>query len=131
MEATDFYPVTCALCLEENNCGADSRRKKEAGLYKISLLTDNTSYKKDDGTFVKECELIESRLGGKITIDKYLCSFHQYKYGLSWKPPETCQHPLHKEESKDFRHRNPKQVFDLHLGAIIQRSRMLSLVSFQ
>ena len=69
MEATDFYPVTCALYLEENNCGADSRRKKEAGLHKIISLTDNSSYKKDDGTFVKECELIESRLCGNITID--------------------------------------------------------------
>ena len=77
MEAADFYPVTCALNLEENNCGADSRRKKEAGLHKISSLADNTSYKKDDAIFVKECELIESRLGGKITIDKFLCSFHQ------------------------------------------------------
>ena len=108
MEVTDIYPATCALYLEENNCGADSRRKKEAGLYKISLLTDNTSYRKDNDTFVKECELIESRLGGKITIDKYLCSFHWYKYGLFWKPPKTCQHPLHKEESKDFWHRKPK-----------------------
>ena len=58
------------MYLEDNNCGADSRRKKEEGLYKISSLTDNTSYKKDDGTFVKECELIEGRLGGKITTDK-------------------------------------------------------------
>ena len=110
MEATDFYPVTCALYLEENNCGADSRRKKEAGLHKISSLTDNpdnTSYEKDDGTFVKESELIESRLGGKITIGKYLCSFHQYKYGLSWKLPKTCQHPLHKEESKIFGTESP------------------------
>ena len=83
-------------------------RKKQDVTNKISSLTDNKSYKKDDGTFVKECELIESRLGGKITTDKYLCSFHWYKYGLSWKPPKTCQHPLHKEESKDFRHRKPK-----------------------
>ena len=108
MEATDFYPVTCALYFEENISGADSRRKKEAGLYKTSSLTNNTSHKKDDGTYVKECELIESKLGGKIGIDKYLCSFHWCKYGLSWKPPKTCQHPLHKEESKDFRHRKPK-----------------------
>ena len=108
MDSTDLYPLTCALYLEENICGADSRRKKEAGLYKISSLTDNTSHKKNDGTYVKECELIESRLGEKIAIDKYLCSFHWYKYGLSWKPPKTCQHLLHKEESKDFWHRKHK-----------------------
>ena len=27
---------------------------------------------------------------------------------LSWKPPKTLQHPLHKDKSKYFQHRKPK-----------------------
>ena len=128
MEATDFYPVTCALYLEENNCGADSRRKKEAGLYKVNSLTNNTSYKIDDGTFVKECESIESRLWWK-SHNRQILMFISLAFPGSL--PKHASILFIKKNQKIFGTESPKQAFDLHLEAIIQRSRMLSLVSFQ
>ena len=87
----------CICFKETGNCGLNRKRKK-SDVACFSEL-DQTVDVKICNREVTEKQLIESRAKRQFQESNFVCAFHRYSFGIDWRAPQCCQHPLHERTS--------------------------------
>lgn len=87
----------CILFDDTQNCGPNRKRRK-SGVLHFSELDQTVDIKICNGE-VTEKQLIESRAKKQFQETDFVCAFHRYSFGIDWRAPQCCQHPLHEKSS--------------------------------
>ena len=82
---------------ETGNCGLNRKRRKSDVVCYPEL--DQTVDVKICNGEVTEKQLIESRAKRQFQESDFVCAFHRYSFGIDWRAPQCCQHPLHERSS--------------------------------
>ena len=87
----------CVLFKETGNCGLNRKRRK-SDVVCFSELDQTVDVKICNGE-VTEQQLIENRAKRQFQESDFVCAFHRYSFGIDWRVPQCCQHPLHERSS--------------------------------
>ena len=88
LDNTD-YTKCCFNQTDGKSCGKHSKSRL-SGIFSCNTLIELVTADK-----ILEKELIESRIFKEFNPDDKICAFHRQKYGIYWKVPNRCLHPVH------------------------------------
>ena len=86
----------CVFFKETGNCGLNRKRRKSDVCF--SELDQTVNVKILNGE-VTEKQPIESRAKRQFQESDFFCAFHRYSFGIDWRAPQYCQHPLRERSS--------------------------------
>jgi hypothetical protein len=104
----------------EDKCLFEAREKSGCGNFELSRLSEcqndisghlSACHLSQMIGLVRECDLILNRAGifdvsPSQVGNLWICEKHRGSMGRKWRPPKTCQYPLHSGPKKKLKNRN-------------------------